>query len=375
MTVPTEAAEPASGPDDGAPAVPFPLGWVLRQGSAAVRYRALVDAARIDVAPADARTLVHSLPAVIELAVTQQRDGVWNGAMLAIPDAGDARLTGIGTLPAIHRLLELGVDLDFPALLAARRPLFRLLAEDSDPGFLYDLGEHARDPDRRRFGRLLLREGAAAALARMGHEQDPRLRGCANRMMQRVRDFLESPLAADPWVSAGGKRLLSPEASPPSLSLLRMLASLPRVRQENHGFMQQLQRHLEQPAPQGEVSQAVGGAVLPRPQLVLGDPIGDADPSPANVVSLLFWLELLARLGMLASSVRWTSVLDRLLEGCDRDGVWRPPRGKLPTPALQPERWPWYPLDPRREGDAVAAEVTTRLAIISRLAGREVFVV
>lgn len=373
MTVPHAAVETGVGSAGDAKPITFPLGGVLRHGSLAVQYRALVDVARLEVPSSQLRALVYAQAPVIELAVTQQRDGTWHGAMLRLPNRGEG-LTGIGTVPAVHRLLELGVEPDFPALAAARRPLFRLLAEDNDPAYLYDLREHARDPERRRFARLQLREAAAATLARLGHEQDPRLRGCANRMVQRVRDFLESPLAADPWIAAGGKRLLSPDASPPSLSLLVMLAYLPRFRQENHGFMQQLSRYLTQPPPQGEVWQAIGGALLERPQLVMGDPIGDGAGAAGSLMTTSFWLELLARLGMLDLVPSWVVAFERLVEARDRDGMWRPGRGKPPAPLAQPEQWPCYPLDPRTDGDAVAAEITTRLGIIARAAGREILV-
>jgi hypothetical protein len=335
----------------------------------------LADVARLDVPPSRLRTLVYAHVPVIELAITQQRHGVWNEAMLGIPSGADGAMAGIGTIPAVHRLLELGVETDFPALLTARRPLFRLLAEDNDPAYLYELRDHARDPERRRHGRLQLREAAAAALAHMGHEQDPRLRGCAHRMVQRVREFLESPLAADPWIVAGGKRVLSPDASPPSLSLLVMLAYLPRFRQENHGFMQELGRYLMQPTSRGEVWQAIGGGIIARPQLVMGDPFGDGDLAGSSVVTTLFWLEMLARLGMMDSVSTWSTAFERLVEASDRDGIWRPGRGKGLVAAAQHELWPWYPLDPRREGDALSAEVTTRLGVIARAAGREVVVV
>jgi hypothetical protein len=371
VTFPKAAVQAGAGSAGDARPIIFPLDWVLRHGAAAVQYRALVDVAHLDQPSPRLRALVYTHPPVIELAVTQPRSGVWHDSMLALPSGGEG-LAGIGTVPAVHRLLELGVEPDFPSLLAARRPLFRLLAEDNDPAYVYELRAHARDPARRRYARLQLREAAAATLARMGHEQDPRLRGCANRMVQRVRAFLESRLAAHPWIVAGGKRVLSPDASPPTRSLLVMLAHLPRFRQENHGFMQQLRRYLTQPAPPGEVWQAIGGAVVERPQLVLGDPVGGGEGTRGSLVTTLFWLELLARLGKLDLAASWASVFERLLEMRDRDGIWRAGRGKAPAPVAQPELWPWYPLDPRKDGDAISAEITLRLGIIARAAGREI---
>src|SRR5690606_39403178 len=71
--------------------------------------------------------------------------------------------------------------------------------------------------------RSLLREAAGAALAQAGYEADPRLRGAAARAMDRLRDFLFSPLAENPWVGLGVSRALNEDAAPPSLHLLVML--------------------------------------------------------------------------------------------------------------------------------------------------------
>jgi hypothetical protein len=88
--------------------------------------------------------------------------------MLSVPkQAGD--FTGVGTIPAVRRLLEYGWDRESPPLSHARRALFRLLAEDNDPAYLYELGPKSKDEDSVRRGRMLLREAAAAALAQAGY--------------------------------------------------------------------------------------------------------------------------------------------------------------------------------------------------------------
>ena len=61
--------------------------------------------------------------------------------MLAIPTSRTERYKGVGTISAVRRLLEYGWDRESPPLLQARRVLFRLLAEDDDPAYLYELGE------------------------------------------------------------------------------------------------------------------------------------------------------------------------------------------------------------------------------------------
>ncbi len=291
--------------------------------------------------------------------------------MLAVPGRGDDPFLTVGAIPAVHRLLEFGFAPDFPPFAAVRRVLFRLLAEDNDPAYLFEFASEATSAEPRRRARLVLRESAAAVLAHLGYENDPRLRGCANRMLQRVRDFLESPLAADPWIEVGGKRALSPDASPPSVALLVMLSHMPVYQHENHGFMQQLRAYLERPAISGEAPQQVGSAIVAQPHLVLGNPLGPGAQADGDVVLTLFWLEHFARLGFLERPEPWGVMLDRLLSERGRDGVWHPPKGKLPLAAHVPAAWAMYPLDPRREHDAVAAEITMRMGLVARAAGRE----
>lgn len=291
--------------------------------------------------------------------------------MLAVPGRGDDPLLTVGAIPAVHRLLEFGFAPDFPPFAAVRRVLFRLLAEDTDPAFLFEFASEATSAERRRRARLILRESAAAVLAHLGYENDPRLRGCANRMLQRVGEFLDSPLAADPWIVVGGKRALSPDASPPSVPLLVMLSHMPVYRHENHGFMQQLRAYLARPATPGEVQQQVGSAIVAQPHLVLGNPLAPGALADGDVVLTLFWLEHFARLGFLDRPDPWGAAFDRLLSERGRDSVWHPPKGKLPGAAHIPAAWAMYPLDPRREHDAVAAEITMRIGLVARAAGRE----
>ena len=62
--------------------------------------------------------------------------------MLATPSIRAEHFEGIGTINAFRRLVEYGWDKDSPPLAHARRILFRLLAEDDDPSYLFEL----RDP-------------------------------------------------------------------------------------------------------------------------------------------------------------------------------------------------------------------------------------
>jgi len=74
------------------------------------------------------------------LAMLQASDGTWNHSMLTVPGGRSEHFDGIGTISAVRRLLEYGWDKDTPPLVLARRVLFRLLAEDEDPEWLFEFG-------------------------------------------------------------------------------------------------------------------------------------------------------------------------------------------------------------------------------------------
>src|SRR5439155_18668179 len=115
----------------------------------------------------------------LTLALTQAPDGIWANSMLGTPSARSSTFEGVGTINAVRRLLEYGWDKDSPPLVHARRVLFRLLAEDEDPDWLFELGNKNQDEDLVRRGRAILREAAGAALAQAGYEDDPPRRGVA----------------------------------------------------------------------------------------------------------------------------------------------------------------------------------------------------
>jgi len=368
----TAAGTVVSSPEPEAPPHHFPLGWVLSKATAPVQYRAIHDVAKLIGVRDVTLRLPFSHYAGLRLSIEQKADGVWNGRMLSVPASADGADGMIGTIPAVHRLLELGYPSDLPSLAVARRPLFRLLAEDNDPAYLYELASEARGVEGRARGRMVLREASAAALAHLGYEQDPRLRGCANRMMQRVHDFLESPLAGDPWVRVGNKWALAAEASPPSVSFLVVLAYMPHYRHEHFAFLEKLREYLSRPVERAEPAVQVAGEIVAAPELVLGDPLHGRELGERDLAMRLFWLEILARLGWLDRHEHWRQQFERLTDNCDRDRVWRPGRGRgAELPTIAPA-WAAWCLDGRADGDALAAEVTTRLGIIARVAGREV---
>ena len=355
----------------------FPLGWLLEHASAAIKYRALVDVAQPDTSPEDrAGSLPYTYRPALLLALLQSADGTWSHTMLTVPSARATHFEGVGTITAVRRLLEYGWDKDSPPLLQARRVLFRLLAEDDDPEFLYEFGGRAApDEDLVHRGRGILREAAAAALAQAGYGGDPRLRGAARRILDRINTFLRSPLAAKPWMRVGNRHVLAPDAAPPSIYALNMLAHMPLFCTEHAEVMDRIYAFITQPLPRQEIVQLLGRRVAAQHHLVLGDHLPHRNAADADVVSALSWLELMARLGFLRLNDNWSKLFDRFLDDRDADGVWHPHKGLQAVRSTNPFVWPMYPLEADLAGEERWTDVTFRLGLIARLAGRSIEVI
>ena len=306
------------------------------------------------------------------LALQQGVDGTWNHAMLTLPAARSEAFEGVGTINAVRRLLEYGWDKDSPPVLHSRRVLFRLLAEDNDPEFLYELTSKQQDDDLVRRGRSMLREAAGAALAQAGYEDDPRLRGAARRVLERINNFLRSPLAQKPWIRVGNQHVLAAEAAPPSIYALTMFSYMPLFRTEHFEAMDRLYHFLSQPLPRQEALQLIGKKVLPQPHLVLGDQLPNRNAADADVPSAIAWLELMARLGFLKRNDNWSKLFDRFLDDRDENGVWHPHKGMAAVRSTNPFVWPLYPLESNLSGDERWTDATFRLGLIARLTGRPI---
>ena len=354
--------------------VEFPLGWLLEHASNPIRYRSVVDVARL---PASLTPRIGVLPYVSEpalmLAVSQASDGTWHGSMLNVPGGSHReRFDGVGTINAFRRLLEYGWDKESPPLLRARRILFRLLAEDDDPAFLFEFGAQSHgDDDLARRGRAILREAAAAALAQAGYEGDPRLRGAARRILVRIDGYLKSPLASRPWIRIGNKQVLPAEAAPPSIYALSMLAYMPLFRIEYHVEMDRIFHYLSQTLPRQESMQLCGSQIVAQPHLVLGDMLPNRNAADADVPAALAWLELMARLGFLRRNDGWSKLFERFLDDRDRDFVWHPHKGLAMPKSSNPFVWPMFPLEQMTSGDERWTDVTFRLGLIAKLSGRQ----
>ncbi|HUF30678.1 MAG TPA: hypothetical protein VMM77_08410 [Gemmatimonadaceae bacterium] len=351
----------------------FPLRWILRNASGPIQYRAIREVAKLEIPATELEGLRYASPTAIALAVTQSASGGWGESMLTTPNGRSSELTGVGTIHAVRRLLEFGWDMQTPPLLLARRLLFRLLALDQDRAFAFELvPARGADPDAVPRARALLREAAAAVLAQAGYNKDPRVRGAAIRIVGRVHDFLRTPLAESPLIRAGNQHVLSPEASPPSFWMLLMLAHMPIFRTENFELMDRLSSYLSHPIPRTAPTIAVDGGVIPMPHLLLGDPLPSLQAAMADLPWALTWLEIAARLGFLHKNEGWNSILDKLIAQRDGDLVWRSRKGTAVRRSENPFAWATYPLEDDLTEDRIWADVTFRIGLIARLAGRPI---
>ena len=374
MTVPSPPAPPPLAPPAPPSPVQFPLGWLLRNAAAPIQYRAIVDVAKATSPITDqVAALPYAYRPAITLAVVQSPDGTWNRSMLSVPSARAQHFEGVGTITAVRRLLEYGWDRDSPPLYLARRILFRLLAEDDDPAFLYDLAaKDAVDEDSIRWGRGVIRQAAAATLAQAGYERDPRLRGAAHRLLERTAEYLRSPLAQKPWVRVGNKQVLSQDAVPPTFYTLQMLAHMPLFRIEHAEHLERIYQYISQPQPRQEAVQLCGQRLVPQPHFILGDMLPHRNAADEDVPWALTWLELMARLGFLRRNEGWCKLFDRFLDERDREGVWHPHKGLAAPRSSNPFTWPSFPLEESATGDLRWTDVTFRLGLIARLSGRPI---
>ena len=376
VTVPLQPAPtPPTAAGAPAPPVKFPLSWLLDHGAPPIQYRAIAEVARLPGAPSDPiSALPYAFLPAVRLALSQRDDGEWGTTMLGM-GRGDT-FEGIGTINAVRRLLEYGWSPESPPLARVRRLLFRLLAEDEDQAFLFEFAGKPEDEDMSRRGRTILREAAAAALAQAGYEGDPRLRGAAGRIIQRVNTYLKSlPVNGmrPAWVRVGNRQVLPPEAAPPSMYAITMLAFMPQFRSEYHEHVERLYQFLTQPLPRQESAQLIGTTPVLQPHFVLGDLLPHRNAVDADVPFALLWMELLARLGFLRRNENWSRLYERFLDDRDRNGVWHPHKGLASPKSEHPLAWASYPLvEEAIEGEDRWADVTFRLGLIARLSGRPI---
>ena len=353
-----------------------PWAWIQAHASPPIRYRT----AR-DILPPEGREpgLIDALRAealaykpALAIVKKQSAQGVWGANLLGLQALKAERLKDVGTIAQYRRLLELGWGSDDRPLRLTERLLFRLLSRDEDPSLLF---EHRpaglKDAEFALRVREIGREATACALAEAGYGDDPRVRGAAQRAATAVSQFLRSEFAEKPIVRLKSRNVLHPEAYAPTTFLVSLIAHMPGLQRERGGLMIKLASYLAQPAPKRQFVLSAGGRTLNARFTLLGDPIqADASGNTRDIPLALYWIEVLARLGVLDSSPTAQRVLARLLRDVDEGGVWRPRAIRAIPKATSRLSVHCFPLEAAAaRGEVRFADVTFRLALIARLAG------
>ncbi len=308
------------------------------------------------------------------MAKKQKDTGVWGGNLLGVSPNKAAGVKDVGTLHQYRRLVELAWTQESRPLKLGSRLLFRLVSRDEDPKLLFEFQKFgAAEPGTEPWVREIVREATAAALAQAGFGEDPRVRGAAHRIANDVSQFLRSDLVESPFVKSSGAWVLHPKAYPPTIFSVALLAWLPAVQRERAALVERLGGYLALPGVKKSFGVLCGKKIFKPNFVLLGDPMkvaasGQTDDLPFA----LYWMELLARLGVLHLSTAGPRVWARLLKDCDERGVWSPKNLRT----LPRRKSPWsYHAFPLQEGKTVEdrqADVTFRMALIARLAGWEI---
>lgn len=353
-----------------------PWEWIQANASPPIRYRTAREILPPDAQDPDLiaslREEVVTYPPALAIAKKQNAQGVWGSNLLGLQALKAERLRDVGTVAQYRRLLQHGWGQEERPMRLAERLLFRLLSRDDDPALLFEHKQPgAKDPEYASRTRALGREAAACALAEAGYGDDPRVRGAAQRIVSEISLFLRSESAEKPIVRLKGRNTLRPDAHPPTVFSVSMIAHMQSLQRERASLIERLRTFLMEPAPKRQYVIPAGGRTLKPRFTLLGDPVqATAAGLPADLPLALHWIELLARLGAVETSPTAQRVLARLFKDCDETGVWRPKgRRGLPKGASKLS-YHTFPLEPpRASGEARFADVTFRLALIARLAG------
>ncbi len=354
----------------------MPWEWIQANAAAPIRYRTARDILPAHLRDPDLLAALHqealAYPPALAIVKKQNPHGIWGGNLLGLQTLKAERLRDVGTIAQYRRLLELGWEREDRPLRLADRLLFRLLSRDDDPALLFEHKQPgAKDPEYAARVRELGREAAACALAEAGYGEDPRIRGAAQRLVTELSQFLRSEGAEKPIVRLKGRNTLRPEARPPSVFSVSMLAHMPSIQRERASLLERLASYLAQAAPKRQYVIPAGKRTLKPRFTILGDPVqAHAAGLPADLPLALHWIELLARLGVLGESPMAQRVLARLVKDCDQKGVWRP-KGRRGLPkGTSRLSYHYFPLEASTTaaGEARFADVTFRLSLIARLA-------
>lgn len=353
-----------------------PLSWLYEAASLPIQYRTLTE-----VVPEPARDIervaalrdeVLNYKEALAIVRKQKETGLWGANLLAPEESKAMGWKETGTIFQYRRLLELGWPGDARPFRFADRFLFRLLSRDDDPTLLVEFQRAAKaDPGLGLWARGIGAQAAAAALARGAHQDDPRLRGAAHRIASDISMYLRSELAQKPFKKSQGKTVLDPLTYPPTIFSVELLAFMPAVQRERAGFLERLASYFSMPTPRREFY-ILAGKKLIRPLFeILGDPMhADAQGRVDDVPFALYWLELLARLGIVRQVPPAARVLARLFSETDDQGIWSPSGLRVMPKSDNQVVSHYFPLEgPGKSPAQRQTDVTFRLALIARLLG------
>jgi hypothetical protein len=306
------------------------------------------------------------------IARKQKDTGLWGGNLLGYSASKVFGWKEAGTIFQYRRLIELGWDPEMHPFKLADRVLFRLLSRDEDPALLVEFQRPAKsDPGLGVWARNMSREGAAAALARAGRVEDPRLRGAAHKIASDISTYLRSELIQKPFRKQSGKTILDPAGTPPTIFGVETLAFMPAVQRERSGFVERLAAYFSTPAPKRAFFILAGRKFFKPVFELLGDPLrADAQGHVPDVPFAAYWIELLARLGVVRQIPSASKVLARLYSECDDQGIWTPKNLRGLPKSYNPVLAHWFPLEgPGKSPAQRQTDITFRLGLIARLMG------
>jgi hypothetical protein len=309
---------------------------------------------------------------VKQMVKKQWANGTWGGNVLGLAPSKSQGIRDVGTVAQYRRLLEMGVEGGARPYRLANRMLYRILSRDDDPALLFEYKKAAStNPSSVPWYRDLLQQGVTAALAQAGKSEDPRVRGSAHRIVSNVSRFLRSELAEKPVVRKGSRNILDPDAYPPTVFSVAIIAFMPGLQRERAGFVERLSAYLTNPPPRKTYVIQQGRKVIKPTFHLLGDPLqADSAGRPKDLPFALHWLEVLARLGAFEHSSIAQRIFARLLKDCDETGVWNP--GNLRTLPKSSSGLADFacPLEQDTKSvDARKADTSFRLALIAKLLG------
>jgi hypothetical protein len=353
-----------------------PVSWLRSHACASIKWRTLRDilpagsAAPVVYEEAQAEALQSKQ--VQQVIKKQRKSGLWGDNLLGLAANKTQGYKDVGTIAQYRRLLELGVPHEDRAFRLPDRFLYRILSRDEAPDLLAEYKTAAKNnPDLVAWSREQFREGAAAALSHAGLVEDPRVRGAAHRVASAVSQFLRSDLSDKLFTRKGNRNILHPDAYPPSILSVAMVAYMPSLHRERAGFVERLCVFLARPTPKKKFVIGIGRKVIPPVYPLLGNPLeADRSGAPRDLPLALHWIELLVRMNMLHTNEIAVKILARLLEDVDQAGVWAPKSLRaIPKPTTRLADF-WFPLElDGKTPERRQTDVTFRLALIAKLAG------